>query len=446
MNNAVTSQIEAPKKNSLGVNVAGYINSEFGLGEGARSTIRALEAAEIEFVLNNCDFNGIHRKLDLSYKNFSEENPFSINLIHVNGDRIRDFINSSGDNYFKEKYNIGFWAWELPDFPAEWSMGLNFFDEIWTPSNFCAEAIAAAASIPVVKMPHAIAPALASFSARKSLNLPPDKFIFLFVFDFCSVYERKNPSAIVEAFKKAFDNRGDVLLVIKSSNARIVPQKSAELKNAAKNSTNIRLIDGYLDKKDLNGLINECDCYVSLHRSEGFGLTIAEAMFFGKPVIATDYSATAEFVNVSNGFPVKFDLETLKEDYGHYRKDNVWANPSVEHAAELMRAVFENQQQAREIGAKAASDVRNLLSAEVVGEKMRNRLGRIKYLKNDFVEYVDAEKVETKLDSMRVLIEQKDEELRRLQNKIRHMTDSRFWKMRNQWFKFKRLIRVTDDE
>ena len=433
------------KNEVTAVNVAGYINSEFGLGEGVRSTIRALEAARVEFVLNNFASDKIHRRADASYADFSTKNPFPVNIIHINGNRVKDFIDEAGGNYFNKKYNIGFWAWELPDFPSEWLASLNLFDEIWTPSNYSAESIALAAAVPVIKIPHSIAPVPSSATVRSQFGLPDDKFIFLFVFDFCSVYERKNPVGLLTAFLKAFDNRKDVLLVVKSSNAAAAPQESAALKKAAKGAANVVLIDLYLDKKDLDGLINECDCYVSLHRSEGFGLTVAEAMFFGKPVIATDYSATAEFLNVSNGFPVKFDSEILTKDYGHYRQGSQWANPSVEHAAELMRYVFENREKSAAVGVKAAADARTLFSPAAIGDKMAQRLERIKYLKNDFAD-VAAEKTRPKLDSMRVAIEQKDEEIRSLQNRIRRMKDSRFWKIRNQWFGIKRTIGIADDK
>ncbi len=431
---------------NFGVNVAGYINTESGLGEGVRSTLRALEAAKIPFVLNNCDFNREHRKLDSSFTNFSVENPFPVNLVQINGDQISRFVESFGAEYFKNRYNIGYWAWEMLDFPPEWHSALNRFDEIWTPSNFCVEAIAPAAQVPVVKMPHAI-DLPAPQADRKTLGLPQDKFIFLFIFDFCSLPERKNPRAVVEAFELAFGKQNtDVLLVIKSSNGRLVPKESAALQTQTHEFSNIKLINDYLLKDELKALIAESDCYVSLHRSEGFGLTLAEAMFYGKPVIATAYSANTDFMNVGNSFPVSYDLLALSEDLGYFKKGSYWANPNVEHAAELMREVFENRPQAEKIGAKAASDVRKLLSPQAVGEKMRRRFERIKYLKNDFFEFADAEKAAAKLDSMRVLIEQKDEELRHIQNKIRNMSDSRFWKFRNQWFKFKRLIRITNEE
>jgi glycosyltransferase involved in cell wall biosynthesis len=432
---------------NLGVNVAGFINSESGLGEGVRTTIRSLKAADVSVVLNDCNFDAEHRKLDHSFTEFSAENPFPINLIQINGDQISRFIELYGEDYFRGKYNIGYWAWESPDFPPEWLDALNRFDEIWTPSNFCVEAISQVAKIPVIRMPHAIA--LPQPKAdRKTLNLPADKFIFLFIFDFCSLFERKNPTAVVEAFERAFGKTDErVLLVIKTANGKMHPEAFASLKEQMKGFANARLIDRYLLKDEINALISECDCYVSLHRAEGFGLTMAEAMFYGKPVIATAYSANVDFMNPSNGFPAQYDLVTLTEDVRNYKKGSYWAEPSVAHAAELMRYVFENQEKAGQIGERAARDVRAMLSPQAVGERMRRRLERVTYLQNDFVAASSpAEEIQKKLDAYRIRSEQKEGEVLRLREKIKVMQESRFWKMRNQWFKFKRAARISDSE
>lgn len=297
----------------FGVNISGYVNSEFGLGEGVRGTIRAVEAAGIPFVINNCTFNTMHRKMDSSYTDFSDENPYPINIVQVNVDMINTFISSVGPEYFKDKYNIGFWAWELPEFPKEWLSAFNLFHEIWTPSAYCVDAIAPVSPIPVLKVMYSISLAQPSIS-KQSLGLPNNKFIFLFTFDFCSVFERKNPAAVIEAFKQAFGKDNEyVLLVIKFSNANYFPVELQKLLDLIEGFTNIKLIDNYLLKDELNALIYHCDCYISLHRAEGFGLTMAEAMFYGKPVIATAYSGNTEYMNINNSFLVKYSLVKLTD-------------------------------------------------------------------------------------------------------------------------------------
>ncbi|MEG4021865.1 glycosyltransferase [Microcoleus sp. S13C4] len=367
---------------NLGMNIAGYINGEFGIGEGVRANIRAAEAAGLPFALNNFT-RSPHRKKDTTYQNFSQDNPHPVNLIQVNADEVTTFIKHTGSTYFENKYNIGFWAWELPAFPPEWQPGFNHFHEIWTYSNYCAEAIAAVAPIPVIKIMPSIALPAPSLN-REALNLPKNKFIFLFVFDFSSLIERKNTLATIQAFKQAFGGNNSVLLVIKSSNSNNFSAAQASLNSAIANNSNIKHLDGYLSKNKLNGLLYNCDCYVSLHRCEGFGLTMAEAMFYGKPVIATGYSSNTEFMNVGNSYLVKYKLIPIEKDCGPYKKGNVWAQADVEHAADLMRYVFNNYREAQEIGAIAAEEIQNLLNPQVTGNKIRKRLEYIAEITDNF--------------------------------------------------------------
>ncbi|UNU24589.1 glycosyltransferase [Microcoleus vaginatus] len=360
---------------SLGINFVGHVSGEYGLGEGARGTLRGMESVGIPFTINDIKVDW-HRNLDDSYTNVSQNIQYPINLIHINpGDGM---IEGLGTEYFKGRYNIGYWAWELPILPRVWEYAFDLFDEIWTYSNYTAETIARQSPIPVLKLPPSIA--LPSTSVdRKALGLPQGKFVFLFMFDFHSTLARKNTLGTIEAFKQAFpqSNNEDVLLVIKSSNGHFHPQQREQLKEQAEDWPSIRLIDGHLKKEELYGLVKSCDCYVSLHRAEGFGLTMAEAMYYGKPVIATAYSSNMEFMNVGNSFPVKYDLVTLAENYGPYSQGNVWAEPDIDHAASLMQYVFQNYQEAQQVGAKAAQDIKSLLSPQAVGNKIRNRLEQI---------------------------------------------------------------------
>ena len=361
---------------NLGINIAGYVNGEFGIGEGVRANIRSLEAGDIPFVINNFT-RSPHRKQDSTYQNyFSPDNPYPINLIQVNADQVRVFLKSVGTSYIKEKYNIGFWAWELPSFPPEWMPAFSVFDEIWTYSNYCADSISLVSPIPVVKIMPSISLSVPSQS-RSALGLPSDRFIFLFMFDFYSRIERKNPGATIAAFKKAFGESRDVLLLIKFSNSKRFPAQRQQLYELAANADNIRFIDGYLSREEINALLYRCDCYVSLHRSEGFGLTMAEAMYYGKPAIATGYSSNTEFMNVGNSFLVSYDRAIIAEDYGPYKKGNVWAEPNIEHASYLMRYVFDNYEQASIVGERAARDIRSLLSPQAIAPKISKRLERI---------------------------------------------------------------------
>ncbi|CAD5929406.1 Glycosyl transferase family 2 [Planktothrix agardhii] len=364
-------------QDNFGINVAGHITGDFGLAEAVRSNINAMKAVGIPVALNNLSVvMGSHP--DMTYTYFSDDNPYPINFVHTNPNFIYEGIYNGmfknfGLDYLKNRYNIGFWAWELPKFPPEWEFAFEFFDEIWTPSQYVAEAIALVSPVPVIRIPHSIElpnPVL----SRNALGLPKEKFIFLFIFDFVSSFERKNPFAVVESFKQAFDSSNqDVLLVLKFSNGHAHPQRREELE-ALIGDWPVQLIEGHLKREEVYALIKNCDCYVSLHRAEGFGLTMAEAMFYGKPVIATAYSSNMDFMNVSNSFMVKYELVTTVEDYGAYPKGSIWAEPDVDHAASFMRYVYEDNQAAKQVGARAAEDIRSLLSPHTVGLEIQNRL------------------------------------------------------------------------
>lgn len=363
---------------SLGINLAGHINGDFGLGAGVRTSIKSIKASGIPYVLNDLCIPGAANS-DKTYTKFSLDNPYPINFIHTNPNWLDHGINRGlfpilRPEYFQGKYNIGYWAWELPEIPQEWEVAFSFFDEIWTPSNYATEAVANVSPIPAIKMPHSIDLKQPPFG-RQDLGLPEDKFIFLFTFDFGSSFERKNPIATIEAFKKAFgENNQDVVLVVKYYNNHEYPKQTELLDRTIEGCSSIHLINTYLSRDKLNSLLYNCDCYVSLHRSEGFGLTMAEAMYYGKPVIATAYSANIDYMNVGNSYLVDYDLVATEESYGCYPKGSIWADANVDRAAGLMRHVFENQEQAKAIGQRASEDVKQNLSPKAVGQKMKERL------------------------------------------------------------------------
>lgn len=360
----------------LGINIVGFIKGEFGLGESSRANIRAIKAAGIPLKINQVQ-SDYHRDLDSSHGSyeFSYDNNYPINLINVNPEHLFKVIDYFGYQYFQNRYNIGFWSWEMPKFESlDGQMAFDFLDEIWTPSNHTTEAISAVSPLPVVKIMHSINLPIPSLN-RKDLKLPKNKFIFLFMFDSLSTFDRKNPEGLVQAFIKAFGKSAqDVLLVIKASNLHQAPRERDEFKELIAQYPSIHLIDGYLLREEVNSLIYNCDCYLSLHRAEGFGLTLAEAMFYGKPTIATSYSANTEFMNVGNSFLVKYGLVELEQDRGTYKKGDICAEPDIDHAAFLMRYVFNNYRQAYRVGTRAARDIKSILRPETIGIKIKNRV------------------------------------------------------------------------
>jgi glycosyltransferase involved in cell wall biosynthesis len=360
----------------FGVNVAGYVAAESGMGEGVRGVLRALERAGIPASVQNLELGVVSRMEDRSFGAASAVFDYDVNLLFVNADQVPHVAAHLGHERFRRKVNVGFWLWELEEFPRRWLSSFDPFHEIWTPSSFCLDAIASASPIPVrrVGLPVDFEPPAAVDRAR--LDLPADRFVFLFVFDFLSHFERKNPVGLVRAFKRAFAPDGGARLVLKTINASFNPAGEARLREEAAGWP-VEIRDGYLGKDEVHALMAAADAYVSLHRSEGFGLTLAEAMRLGKPVIATDYSGPTDFMRLDNSYPVRYRLVELERDEGPYERGNRWAEPDLEHAAELMRRVAADPEEARRVGERARRDLEADHGVAATAEVIRRRLRRL---------------------------------------------------------------------
>jgi Glycosyl transferases group 1 len=361
----------------FGVNVAGYFDSEKGVGEAGRSAARALEVSSMPYVLNNVIDSGSVNIYSTGFS-FTDDNPYNVNLIHVNADQVPLFAAAKGDEYFQDRCNIGYWFWELSQFPQEWYSSFQLFDEIWVASSFIQDSLARVSPVPVVRMPLALPPVppIDHDLNRSDFGLPIGIFIFLFMFDFASVFERKNPLGLIKAFTMAFGDQSNVLLLIKVLHAGSYPSELDVLK-AACSTSNVRILDRVLSRPEINTLISISDCFVSLHRSEGFGFSIAEAMLLEKPVIVTAYSANMDFTTPANSFLVKYKLTEIDRDYGPYRKGWVWADPDLDHAAELMRYAYENRDVCIETGRRARKEILQLFHPTVAGKQMQERLRRL---------------------------------------------------------------------
>jgi glycosyltransferase involved in cell wall biosynthesis/lipopolysaccharide biosynthesis glycosyltransferase len=364
------------KNKKYGVNISGYFKGEFGVGQSARNYVSAIKKAGIPYVLNNIEANS-HKNSNTTFENFQSENPYSINLMVINADQIPVLYKKMGSTYF-QRYNIGVWAWELEDFPDKWIKNLDKFDEIWGVSSFVSKSISKKSKIPVIPLPCPIQLDEDKISNNKEkFGIDKNKFVFLFVFDFLSFSERKNPVGLIKSFSKAIPEPNGAELIIKCINGDQFPNEFNRLKTEAKKN-NVILMTMNLEKNDLLSLVNCADCFVSLHRSEGFGLTIAEAMYLEKPVIATSYGGNMDFMNKTNSFPVKYKLKEITKDEGPYSKGNFWAEPDLEDASHLIRYVFENQQEAKLKGKKGAEEIRKIFSPEEVGKKIKARLEEIR--------------------------------------------------------------------
>ncbi len=360
----------------FGVNIAGHVRSEKGVGESLRAAVRALKAVQLPYVINPIEDPG-SENIENSLVCMSTDNPYAINLVYLNPDLVPGFrLRKNG--YFLGRHNVGCWNWELCSFPSEWNTSFDYFDEIWVPSSFVRDSVVGVSPIPVVRIPYPINPDLEipQGFTRSSLKLPLDSFVFFYMFDFQSYAERKNPKGVIRAFKEAFGDSKDAFLLIKCSHSDFDPLTLAQLREECRGA-NIRLYDAVLPGAAVRNLMARCDCYISLHRSEGFGLPLLEAMNLGKPVIATAYSGNMDFMTPHNSFLVGYRLVEIEQDHGPYKKGWSWADPDLDHAVKLMRHVHANREQAAAIGGLAREDVSRDLHPTVVGGMMRERLKKL---------------------------------------------------------------------
>jgi len=369
----------AQRHTRLGFNLIGWFTGELGVGESVRCAARAIEATRIPHAFVNSRLNCLAAQGDKSYLNrLQEDNPYPINIFHLDAPQSNDIDHHHGTGFRKGRYNIAYWAWELPEFPDRWIRAFSFFDEIWTPSRFTTEAITRKSPLPVLTMPHAIEFTHPAPGARGRMNLPVDRFLFLMMYDLNSYQERKNPRAVIDAYARAFPGgRDDVGLVIKVHSVRGNETAFDELQQAVASLKGVHLISRTLPRSAVYDLIAACDCFVSLHRSEGFGLGIAEAMYLEKPVISTNWSATEEFVNSANGCPVDFELVALERTIGPYGKGQIWADPDLGHAVRYMQKVVDDAAFCREAGHNARQTILKRFAPRVIGSLYEHRLRAI---------------------------------------------------------------------
>jgi glycosyltransferase involved in cell wall biosynthesis len=361
------------------VRLTGYLGHTLGLGAAARGYVQALGAAGVPVRTVSVPLHHLALPVKLaeeygrhSFQELVHDGHHGFEIVAVNAEELPSFVERLGEDYFQGP-RIGIWGWETDTIPVRWQRAFSLVREIWVYSRFMAQNIGAAAPVPTIVLPPPVQ-APAEPVAPLRLDVPDDGPLFLFVFDYLSTIQRKNPVGLIEAFKRAFAPGEGPRLLIKTINGPLRPLAEEEVLWAAHGRPDIHVVDRSLSGGELSGLMSACDCYVSLHRSEGFGLTLAEAMAIGKPVIATDYSGNVDFMNSQNSYLVDYTISRVGPDCEIYPPEGEWAQPSVEHAAELMRRVIERPQEAAAIGARARADIATQLSPQATGTAMRRRL------------------------------------------------------------------------
>ena len=357
-----------------GVNVVGYFHSEDELGETARQLVDAFDTAGIPSV-PVADWTTPVTSAGRAYSTLPPEAaPYPVNLVCSAPDALMEFAAHAGQGFFAGHYSIGLWLAEL----APSTDHLTLLQELWAPSAHTAAVLTASATVPVKLVPIPVQPPPFEVPSRTELGWPTDRFLFMFSFDPAEGIERKNPLAVIEAFGRAFEAPDPVALVINCTAAANGSDGLEEIRAAAAERPAVQLIDGPMGRATSIGLTALCDCYVSLHRAEAFGLSIAEAMWLSKPVIATGYSGNLDYMTPANSLLVDHQAIALGGGTGEDFAGRNWAEPDLEHAAALMRRVFEDPAAARVLGERAAADIRRTHSPAVAAQAIARRLESIR--------------------------------------------------------------------
>jgi len=331
----------------FGVNVIGYAFGQLGIGEDARMAARALQAADVPMTMLNFAPGADIGQNDTSMAEYvSGQGEFAFNLFCMTAEEQGRYFLENGGQQLDGRYNIGYWPWELGRWPSAWEQMLALVDEVWVSSRHTYQALAPVCNKPLHWMPMAVdIGSVTAFAdraaARRHFKLPEAAVLFCFSFDLNSYVARKNPQACVDAFLRAFDY-GDfgadaVGLVIKAHKPKQQNPAWERLKSLAEHDQRIHIVETTLPRPDLLALYQACDCFLSLHRAEGFGRGLAEALQLGLHVICTGYSGNVDFCKPPAADLVDFALVEVGSDEYPHAQGQVWAEPDISHAAELMR-------------------------------------------------------------------------------------------------------------
>ena len=346
----VTSQISTRFKGQMklsaefGLNLIGYANGELGIGEDLRQVALALESAGVPVGIINFQPGKNISQQDHSVDRLVMQEPkYGINLFCMTGIEHTRYVCEKGDALLKGRYNIGLWPWELPDWPESCRHAYACVNEIWGISQFSAHAHRFAKPKPVVPMTLPVALGPVASRIRADFGLPEDEYLYYFAFDINSNAARKNPEGLIGAFQKAFPIgcSEKVGLVLKISHPETGCKLWGRIRSAAQRDRRIHIIEETMRRPELLALFNACDCFVSLHRAEGFGRCLAEALLLGKQVVTTGYSGNLDFCHEPRVALVRHKMVPLNPGDYMWGEGQEWGDPDLDHAAQQMRSIRE---------------------------------------------------------------------------------------------------------
>ena len=363
------------------IGLVGHPYAPIGMGEHVRCSYRALRSVGLRTTIVDIYKAAVPDAQEHAEFGSSDAiPPFDINVFHINADEVRQAMAHLTYHRPWAGYNIIYPAWELSRYPKEWATELDKFDEIWAPSQFIRDSVGAVCQRSVVHMPLACEVILSSFLSRRYFDIPESDYVFLFFFDVRSYPERKNPQAVIQAFRKLLSLKpySRARLVMKVNGAELVPALMEKLRESVADLSHAITFLGHLmSDNETKNLVRCCDCFVSLHRSEGFGRGMAEAMFLGKPVIATGYSGNMDFMSSETAFLVPYELIPVPADSYPHWQDQAWADPDTNVATGYMVKLLEDPSAGRVLGERASRHIRTKFGYRTTGIRYRDQLEKI---------------------------------------------------------------------
>jgi len=367
-----------PPADDFTINVVGWIDSPTGVAQACRGTIESLAEADLSHEVTNLD-----ELADLPSLVWAERYlrrcRLPIQLYHVNADMMDFVYRRLPCNESPLPHRVGYWFWELSQFPAELHWTYRFVDEVWCPSRFCFDSISEFAPVAVRWVPPGIPTPLPQPGARADFDIPIDSFLFFSSFDARSLAERKNPVGLVDAFAQ-LANRTDreVHLLFNVVHPEEAPSLVALLQEQTYRLP-ITLLSGGVSRLEYVSMLTACDAYISLHRSEGLGLPMIEAMSLGKPVIATNYGGCCDFLDETTGWPVDYDIVRIETRIGPYPAGAKWAEPRISDAVDKMLAVIESPEEVSTRCSSGGRRVAEIYSVPAAGQRLNQEIERLRH-------------------------------------------------------------------
>lgn len=352
-------------------------NYENGLGAASREMLSALRHLNVSVNAYPVvkPFH-IHRLICPPVEMIDFQGRPDIAIVHLNPDSWNVLTDEQRAIIRSAKQRIGYWVWETDRLPPAWRQELHSVDRIWAPSTYCANVFSAEVDVPVDVVPHPVRVPARIASDRGTIlrrfGIDPELKVILYIFDGASYLVRKNPDGLIRAFAKSGLAAQGWTLVLKTKHLHDRPEAGQALMALANATPGVRILEVSLHADEVTSLMAAADIYASPHSSEGFGLTVAEAMAVGKPVVATNYAGTQDFINETCGYPVPATLWTLDQNYGHYLAGHRWAKvDETAFAAALVKAAKAIMAGDAAIGRAAKANIENTLSYETVAEAIK---------------------------------------------------------------------------